>query len=139
MNKPAPTPHPANAARALLKQIQEGFPVFQECKPLAIGIDKQLLAQMPDVNKKTLRIALGLHTSSVRYLKSMEKATSRFNLDGTPAGEVDDTHRAHAAETLRARFKKSAELKKAQQEALKAERQHAEKLRQLAEKFSPRH
>ncbi|QDZ30658.1 osmoprotectant transporter activator [Noviherbaspirillum sp. UKPF54] len=139
MTMPATASNAVDAARALLKQIQENFPVFRENKPLAIGIDKQLLAQMPDVNKKTLRIALGLHTGSSRYLKSMEKAVSRFNLDGTPAGDVDDTHRTHAAETLRARFKKAAEQKKAQQEALKAERQHAEKLRQLAEKFSPRH
>lgn len=138
MNTPSSPFSPVDAARALLKQIQENFAVFREGKPLAIGIDKQLHAQMPGVDKKALRIALGLHTSTLQYLKSMEKATTRSNLDGTPAGDVDEAHRARASEILRERFKKSVERKKAQQAAAKAERQHAEKLRQLTEKFSPR-
>lgn len=138
MNTLVPASNPIHTARALLKQIRESFPVFQEGKPLAIGIDKQLHAQMSGVNKKTLRIALSLHTSTVQYLKSMEKATTRFNLDGTAAGDVDDAHRKHASDMLRERFKKVKEQKKAQQEAEKAELLHAEKLRQLSEKFSPR-
>ncbi|HJV74394.1 MAG TPA: ProQ/FINO family protein [Noviherbaspirillum sp.] len=138
MHTSPPPSSPIQSARALLKQLQETYPIFREHKPLAIGIDKQLFAQMEGVNKKTMRMALSLHTSSVQYLKAMEKATVRYNLDGTTAGEVDDTHRTHASETLRARFKKAMEQKKAQEAAAKAERQHAEKLKQLTEKFSPR-
>ena len=138
MNTLAPASNPIDTARALLKQIRETFPAFQQGKPLAIGIDKQLYAQMPGVDKKALRIALSLHTSTVQYLKSMEKATTRFNLDGTAAGDVDDAHRKHASDMLRERFKRATERKKAQQEAEKAERLHAEKLRQLSEKFGPR-
>ena len=33
---------------------------------------------MPDVEKKTLRTALGIHANSLRYLKAMETATERF-------------------------------------------------------------
>lgn len=145
MNTPAvaSTPNPVQTARVLLKELQEKFSVFRDYQPLAIGIDKQLIALSPELNRKTLRIALGMHTNSLRYLKGMEKATHRFDLEGNSTDEVTEVHRTHATETLRERFKKNAEQRKAQraaeaaQEAAeKAARQHAEKLNQLTAKFS---
>lgn len=136
MNTPTLPPSPAHAARILLKEFQEKFPSFREYKPLAIGIDKQLMALHPEVSKKVLRIALGMHTNSLRYLKEMEKATVRFDLDSNTADEVTDAHRAHASEILRERFKKAAELRKATREAEETARRHTEKLHQLTEKFS---
>jgi ProP effector len=122
----------------LLKELQQKFPVLQECQPLSIGIDKQLVARVPELDRKLLRIALGLHTNSLRYLRKMEKATSRFDLDGNAAGEVTEAQRTHASETLRERFKKDAEHRKAQREAEEAARRRTEKLNQLAAKFSRR-
>lgn len=122
-------------ARALLKDLQTQFDVFRNFSPLAIGIDKQVFAQLPEVSKKALRLAMRSHTISTRYLKEMEKGTVRLNLDGTPAGEVTDENRLHAAELLRERFKKQAEQRKAAEAEAKAEKLRAEKLNQLAEKF----
>ena len=145
MNTPAvaTTPNPVQTARVLLKELQEKFAVFRDYQPLAIGIDKQLIALTPELNRKTLRIALGMHTNSLRYLKGMEKATHRFDLEGNSTDEVTEVHRTHATETLRERFKKNAEQRKAlraaeaaQEAAEKAARQHAEKLNQLTAKFS---
>uniref|UniRef100_Q47JP0 ProQ activator of osmoprotectant transporter ProP n=1 Tax=Dechloromonas aromatica (strain RCB) TaxID=159087 RepID=Q47JP0_DECAR len=122
-------------ARALLKGLQTQFDVFRNFSPLAIGIDKQVFAQLPEVSKKALRLAMRSHTISTRYLKEMEKGTVRLNLDGTPAGEVTDENRQHAAELLRERFKKQAEQRKAAEAEAKAEQRRVEKLNQLAEKF----
>jgi ProP effector len=127
------------SARALLKQLQKDFPAFRDFLPLSIGIDKQLLARMPDLDRKTMRAALGIHTGSMRYLRAMEKATIRYDLDGTAGAEVTDTHRAHAKELLQQRFKKEAERKKAERDAAQLEeanRLRQEKLLQLASKFS---
>lgn len=142
MNTPT-APSPAQTARALIKELQEKFAVFRDCQPLAIGIDKQLLARLPELERKVLRTALGIHTNSLRYLKVMEKATTRFDLDGNAAAEVTETHRAHAAETMRERFKKDAEKRKALRDAeqaarkeAEAERLRTEKLGQLLAKFS---
>jgi len=146
----AAAPAPAPSARTLLKQFQQEFKAFRDCLPLAIGIDKQILARMPGVERKAMRAALGIHTGSLRYLRAMEKATVRYDLDGTAGAEVTETHRAHAKETLQQRFKKEAERKKAERdaerEAGKAAREAAqaeeadklrqEKLLQLASKFS---
>ncbi|MEN3296428.1 MAG: ProP effector [Burkholderiales bacterium] len=139
--KPAQSPNtsPVQSARALLKDFQEKFAVFRECMPLAIGIDKQLIARLPELDRKVLRIALGLHTNSSRYLRRMAKATVRQDLDGNNTDEITEAHRNHASEILRERAKKEAEQRKAQQQAAAAEeaaRRHAEKLNQLAAKFS---
>lgn len=136
MNTTTPTLNPAQAARVLLKELQKQFAVLGNCLPLAIGIDKQLFARLPEIDRKVLRNALGIHTNSLRYLKNMEKASVRFDLDGNNADEVTDTHRTHASKILRDRFKKEAERRKAQREAEESARLHAEKLNQLAAKFS---
>lgn len=130
---------PAGNPRALLKQFQQQFPAFRNCLPLSIGIDKQILAIMPGLDKKIMRAALGIHTGSLRYLRVMEKATVRHDLDGTAGAAVTDTHRKHATEVLQQRFKKEAERKKAERDAAQAEeanRLRQEKLLQLASKFS---
>jgi ProP effector len=130
---------PAPSARALLKQLQQQFPAFRDCLPLAIGIDKQLLSRIPGLDRKTMRAALGIHTGSMRYLRSMEKATVRYDLDGVAGAEVTDTHRLHAKEQLQLRFKKEAERKKLEKAAAaeaEAARLRQEKLQQLASKFS---
>ncbi|MES3025245.1 MAG: ProQ/FinO family protein [Pseudomonadota bacterium] len=138
---PAATPvaAPALTARSLLKQFQQQFPAFRDCLPLSIGIDKQILARMPELDRKTMRAALGIHTGSLRYLKAMEKATVRYDLDGTAGAEVTDVHRLHAKDTLQQRFKKEAERKKAERDAAlaaEADKMRQEKLLQLASKFS---
>ncbi|KGF80036.1 activator of osmoprotectant transporter prop [Massilia sp. JS1662] len=138
---PAADAAASQSPRALLKQLQQQFKAFRDCLPLAIGIDKQVLARLPDLNRKTMRAALGIHTGSMRYLRAMEKATVRYDLDGNPGAEVTDTHRQHAKELLQERFKKEAERKKAEREAAaqaEADRKRQEKLQQLASKFSKR-
>jgi ProP effector len=142
MNLPNDTLSPAQNARALLKTLQEIFPVFRDYSPLAIGIDKQILACRPELDRKALRIALGMHTNSLRYLKTMEKATHRLDIEGKSGDEVTEVHRKHATDTLRERFKKDAERRKAVREAEALERQRevleqqrTEKLNQLVEKF----
>ena len=133
-------PAPAGlTARALLKQFQEQFPPFRDCLPLSIGIDKQILARLPDLDRKLMRTALGIHTGSLRYLRVMEKAKLRYDLDGTAGAEVTATHREHATQVLQQRFKKEADRKKAEREAAAAEeanRLRLEKLNQLTAKFS---
>ena len=107
-------------ARALLKDIHARFDVFRNHSPLAIGIDRQIFALLPDLEKKALRLAMRSHTISTRYLKEMEKGTVRLNLDGTPGEAATKAAEAEA---------------KAAEAAIKAEAERLEKLSQLAEKF----
>jgi len=129
-----PAEKPADT-RALLKRLQERFEVFRNFSPLAIGIDKQVFEKLPELSKKSLRLAMRSHTISTRYLKEMEKGTVRLNLDGSPAGQVTDENRQHASEQLKERFKKQAEQRREAEAAAKAEQRRQEKLSQLTEKF----
>lgn len=121
--------------RSLLKDLQTRYAVFRDFSPLAIGIDKQLFAALPELSHKALRLAMRSHTMTTRYLKEMEKGTQRLNLDGSPAGEVTDENRQHASELLKERFKKQIEQRKAAEQAARAESRKQEKLLALTEKF----
>jgi ProP effector len=130
-------------ARALLLKLQETSPTFKDCKPLALRIDKAIAARFPELDRKVIRSAMRMHTASTRYLKVMEKASQRFDLEGEASGEVTEEQRAHAAQTLKERFAEVAKRKKAaiEQEKAKraadeAEERKAAKLQQLLGKFS---
>ena len=144
------TPNMSNLARALLAELRQRFPAFGQCLPLAIGIDKLLLAEMPDLSRKTLRVALNMHTHSSRYLKAMATATARVDLAGNPSGDVTEEHRTRASDMLKERFKKEREQRNATRVADETKRRaeeaqrkidleaqaRADKLQQLAAKFS---
>jgi len=132
----APSAAPQLDSRGLLLKLQEASPTFRDCKPLALRIDKAIGERYPELERKVIRTAMRLHTASTRYLKAMEKATARFDLDGKENGEVTDEQRAHARQTLKDRFAESAKRQKAKREEDEAERRRAEKLQQLLGKFS---
>ena len=140
MNTPSITTAPEQRSqqdpRELLRVFREKFQVFRDCQPLSIGIDKQLINHDPSVHRKTLRSALGIHTHTSRYLKTMANATQRFNLDGSVASDVPEEHRQHAAKTLRERLRNEATRRRAQREAEALEKQRTENLQQLVKKFS---
>lgn len=132
-------------ARGLLLKLQETSPTFREVKPLALRIDKAIAERFPDVDRKVIRNAMRIHTATTKYLKAVEKATARFDLDGQESGEVTEEQRQHASQTLKERFaevakrkKVAAEQEKAQREAEEAERRKTEKLAQLVGKFAKR-
>lgn len=131
-------PAELRTVKDMLKALREAFPVFAEYKPLAIGIDKQAMANRPDFDKKLLRSAIGSHTRSISYLKALQNATHRFNIDGTSADPVTPAQQELAAQQLREHFKAGAEKRRAEKaaaEAVAAEQQRMRKLATLAEKF----
>jgi ProP effector len=134
---------PKTDPRALLAKLQEASPTFRELRPLALRIDKAIAERFPELDRKAIRSAMRMHTASTRYLKVMEKASARFDLDGNADGEVTEEQRAHAKQALKERFaevarrKKAAlEQEKARREAEEAEQRKAEKLQQLLGRFS---
>ncbi len=122
--------------REVLEKLRETSPTFRECRPVALRIDKSIAERFPQFSRKLIRTAMRMHTASTRYLKSVEKGETRFDLDGNEAGEVTEEHREHAAEKLKARFAEQARRKREQRKEAEAEQRKAEKLQQLAEKFS---
>lgn len=65
--------------------------------PLKLGIFQDLLARHPEVFKKDeLKIAMGQHARSTRYLESVAAGHPRHDLDGKPLEAVAPEHVHHA-------------------------------------------
>lgn len=137
---------PATIAHALLQNLRKDFPVFHDCQPLAIGIDKQIVARLPETDRKVLRVALAMHTKSSNYLRRLSKAKTRFNLDGSAAENLAQSHVTYASTVLKERAKRKEQYQQAQRELelqaqreaeeIEAARVRAEKIGLLAAKFS---
>ncbi|RQO36915.1 Fertility inhibition FinO [Variovorax sp. KBW07] len=65
--------------------------------PLKLGVYQDLLAQHPDEFKKEdLKVALGLHARSTRYLEAVAAGHQRHDLQGVPVEPVAPEHVHHA-------------------------------------------
>lgn len=65
--------------------------------PLKRGIFQDVLAAHPDVfDKAELKVALGIHTRSSRYLQAVASGTPRHDLQGQPVEAVAPEHIHHA-------------------------------------------
>ncbi|MBY8087825.1 ProQ/FinO family protein [Vibrio fluvialis] len=82
------------------------LPVFKECKPLKVGIDKELLFLIkltrPDLNYSVrfLKRILTIHTHNVKYLTSFPKNTHRFDINNKEYSEITDDEREFTAKKL---------------------------------------
>jgi sRNA-binding protein len=79
--------------------------------PLKLGVYQELLALHPDEFKKVdLKIALGLHARSTRYLEAVAAGQKRHDLNGVPVEDVAPEHVHHAIlEVFRRRQARSGE------------------------------
>lgn len=82
-------------------------------KPIKLRIHVDLQARAPGVfSRRVLGPFFARYTTSNAYLKALSTATQRFDLDGQPAGDVTEEHRA-AAVTELARRREIAIAKRA--------------------------
>ena len=123
------------AARKLLRQLQKQFPVLEQARPLAIGIDREITAAVPDIDAKSLRAALRMHTGSTRYLKALASEKKRYSLTGEAVADLDEEHRKRAQAMLEERHKRREQQERERREQA-AESRRTEKLQQLAARFS---
>lgn len=89
------------ACAAKLKELFPALFVGGGVKPLKLRVQADIQERAPGVfTKSALSAFLRRHTGSTSYLMAITKARSRFDLDGQPAGDLSDEHRAAAAEEL---------------------------------------
>lgn len=126
---PAPEPHAAAAAEPGLSPAECGarlaalFPALFVApgapgpfKPIKLRIHADILARAPGVfSKRVLGIFFSRYTTSNAYLKALAApGAQRFDLDGAPAGEIAEEHRAAAVGELARRHAIAAERRAAQ-------------------------
>jgi sRNA-binding protein len=123
---PATAPSPAPKARRAKKAVQSGRPAQQVLErlfqlypkmfgarflPLKLGVFQELMALHPeDFKKDELKVALGLHARSTRYLEAVASGEKRHDLNGVPLEDVAPEHVHHAImEVFRRRQARSRE------------------------------
>ncbi|WIV98438.1 MULTISPECIES: ProQ/FinO family protein [Roseateles] len=102
---------------ACAAQLKALFPALFSgpFKPLKLRVQADIQARAPgQFTKAQLSAFLRRYTGNTGYLIALGKATQRFDLDGQPAGELSEEHRAAAREEL-------ARRRGLQQERLAAE------------------
>lgn len=89
------------ACAAKLKELFPALFVGGGVKPLKLRVQADIQERAPGVfTKAQLSAFLRRHTGSTSYLMAISKARTRFDLDGQPAGDLSDEHRAAAVEEL---------------------------------------
>jgi sRNA-binding protein len=85
----------AQAVQPVLEKLFELYPQLfgAQFLPLKLGVFQELLARHPeDFQKDTLKLALGQHTRSTRYLQAVAAGMHRHDLDGQPVEPVAPEH-----------------------------------------------
>ena len=83
----------------VLEKLFELYPKLfgAQFMPLKLGVFQELLARHPDVFKKDeLKLAMGQHARSTRYLESVAAGHARHDLDGNQVEAVAPEHVHHA-------------------------------------------
>ncbi len=97
----------------MLEKLFELYPKMfgAQFLPLKLGAFQDLLAENPEVFKRDeLKVALGLHARSTRYLECVAAGHPRRNLQGEPVEPVAPEHVHHAImEVFRRRQARSKE------------------------------
>ena len=112
--KPKPkAPRAPRPAHQVLERLFQLYPKMFGARflPLKLGVFQELMTLHPDdFKKEDLKVALGLHARSTRYLESVAAGHKRHDLNGVPVEDVAPEHVHHAImEVFRRRQARSKE------------------------------
>ena len=96
---PAPRQQTPRKANPVLERLFELYPALfgAQFLPLKLGVYKDLLALHPaEFKPEDLKVAMGLHARSMRYLEAVAAGNQRHDLDGNPVEPVAPEHVHHA-------------------------------------------
>ena len=102
-SEPAPPELSLNQCAARLAEL---FPALfaPPVKPIKLRIQADVQMRAPGVfSRRVLSVFLHRHTTSTAYIRALLAATNRFDLDGQPAGDISEEHRAAAVTEMERR------------------------------------
>jgi sRNA-binding protein len=125
---PKPADLPPAECGALLAQHFPALFGAGRALPIKLRVQADIQQRVPGVfSRKSLSIFLHRHTTSTPYIKALLAAPHRFDLDGQPAGEVAEEHRAAATAELERRQAIVQARRAAEREAQNAARRSAQR------------
>jgi ProP effector len=136
---PAPGLSPAACGARLAELFPALFGNDGPPKPVKLRIHVDLQARAPGVfSRRALGPFFARYTTTNAYLKVLSTATQRFDLDGQPAGEVTEEHRAAALTELARRREIAIARRAAERNAARPPRPSAEGAGPTGEQRPPR-
>ena len=97
----------AKIADELMPLLKALYPkTFSRFRPLKLGIDRDLKAELPELSNKKIDRVLWFYTSSRSYLSALRIGADRYGLDGNPAGTVTENEAEFARKAFKLRFGK---------------------------------
>lgn len=99
---------PSDLKAKELNDRLNGFNVWLNYQPLALGIEKQIFKlvndeHFPGASKKVVQKVLRRHTLHGRYLAALVQGGERYQLEGVSNGAVSESERQWAVEKITAR------------------------------------
>ena len=76
--------------------IYKKYEVFSRFKPLAIGIEQDLIAALPQFDPLLIARVMSNHCRRPKYIKAVARGGKRFNLNNRFDGEVTAEEQQHA-------------------------------------------
>ena len=80
----------------IAEHIYSKYDVFSRFKPLALGIETDLIEAMPQFEAALIKRVLSNHCRRPKYLKAVARGGKRFNLKNRFQGEVTAEEQQHA-------------------------------------------
>ena len=93
----------AESDLALLADLRARWPILAEPKPLKLGVRQDIRAALDSVSGVRIARALLAHINTREYQAALAAGGARYALDGSPCGEVTESHQRHAKAVLEGR------------------------------------
>ena len=82
----------------ITEHIYHKYDVFKRFKPLAVGIESELAADLPQFDPALINRVLSNHCRRPRYIKAVARGGKSFNLRNRFQGEITPEEQQHALE-----------------------------------------
>lgn len=106
----------------IAEHIYGKYEVFSRFKPLAIGIEQELIAALPQFDPALIARVLSNHCRRPRYIKALTRGGKRFNLQNRFQGEITAEEQQYAQQhPLMQEAAQQQAARKPQQETAAAE------------------
>ena len=78
------------------EHIYKKYEVFSKFKPLALGIEQDLIADLPQFSAELIMRVMANHCRRPQYLKAIARGGKRFNLNNRFQGEISAEEQQYA-------------------------------------------
>ena len=78
------------------EHIYKKYEVFSKFKPLALGIEQDLITDLPQFSAELIMRVMANHCRRPKYLKAIARGGKRFNLNNRFQGEISAEEQQYA-------------------------------------------